>query len=424
MALIEQVGWENWRNDKGNLKSVRDQLKDTATFDDFCYRLKMLLDDFKPQYEESLHGETEENKDKKEKKTDRQKEVGRDLESLHRALKTAKKDRLFARRMPDFFISLLMLCCETELSYSYKRGMTEPVCCRVGFIADVANLLYDFTGIPFRYNRRGDPLVKVVKECLDGIGKPIDDTAIRDNIINHITIEATKTLPESAGEEDLLSHYISLDQAEISTVTFDDETLSQISASNGNLPDEYEYLSAHAQCYPRHLVGKAKKGWRRSRPVTDLTNSRLHGEPEDLIHSGLKPWMNDFVLRSLDIRNTRTKRLAELFQEKCRDKLPKRIHRDDEFCNWLIAAFENDSHVPDSYYGDDILQMICNGLQMVLKKNTDSENEKTVHYKYEHGEPETIILPCNPRNIIRVEPSLSYPRPFLAFRNGRITRAI
>lgn len=369
------IEWESWCLDK--LGFIKPHLSDESTFLRFCNKLRPELDILQQHYDEE---------DRLKEKIDRQKEVGRDLATLLKSLEKAREKGLFKDLAPDFFMSLLIQCCETEYCKLYKKGTHNANANRqrAVFTAKTANLLEKFTGKPFRYNVKGDPLCRVVFECLERIGHKVSETAVRDVINNYISIRAS-TPP---GEFPTAS------------TSFNHDYLKKHKLKTDNLPNGYIYKEAIAQYKQQETVTKNKKNFRHSFIIGDFLLGKLQGRPEEMVHPNLRPWMDYMMFKAIEVRDKRAHLIAEWFSDL--KEVPEKISRNSACCRWLICKFRK---LGNNYSEDDVLEIIRTSICIVVK----DESHETV--QYENCALGILKIPCSTSSVVSIEPIVIHPIP-------------
>jgi hypothetical protein len=322
-----------------HLDSIGDKVLPDHSFEDFCTAIAIKALAFQSTYQ------VEKNK---RERTDHRK---RDMTTLRNALKKARGQGCFSGKLTELLIHLLVKSCETECCYNYKKGTTPLVKCEVKFIAELANLLFKFTGKPFEYGSKSDPLCLVVVEIFRELGLPHDLGGIIYKIKNNILAVGIKNDSIRASRD------------------FSLKELKCLDATPTTLPFGFSFSHARATFNTTVPEYEPHANFEHSDLAKEINNTPLPTLPEDLLHPDLCLWFRYITEKLCETGNDQARLLYKLAAEHLEDKDLSTLYTPESIlCVIAQDAFKDRGAL---YSLQEVLGFIKSGIQMVMR------NEKT-----------------------------------------------
>ncbi len=275
------------------------------------------------------------------------------MTTLRNALNKARGEGVFSGQLPELLIHLLVKSCETECCYNYKKGTTPIVKCEVKFIAELANLLFKFTGKPFEYGSTRDPLCLMVVEIFKELGLPHNPGGIKYKISNNIV---------AAGiNNDFIRAYRDFSQKE----------LKDLKATPAELPFGFTFSHASATfntTIPQH---NPHEEFEHSDLAKEINNMPLPCLPENLLHPDLCLWLRYITERLCKTGNDQATLLCQLAENNLQDRdLTTLYTTEGRLCPIAKERFHD---MGESYSLQEVLGFIKSGVKVVIRHENTGE---------------------------------------------------
>lgn len=328
--------WVEWC--RQHLSFVGSEVSPDHPFEDFCISISVRILVFNHDCETVRPQRTGHHK--------------REIETLRNALAKARTRGVFSGRVPNLFIHLLIKCCETECCYKYKKGTVAFGKLEANFIAELANLLFWYTGRPFEYEGKSDLLCRSVEKIFKKLGLPNTPKGIRYRIRKNI----------------LAGGRIKQDGSPIQGLRpFSHSELKKNGGTPANLPFGYIFAEASVTAHATLPERVPHSKFEHSPLAKELNNTLLPALPKDLLHPDLCLWWQYISEKLCESRNDRARILCQLAEKLLGEKDLTTLYTEEGLLySRAIKEFEKNGQL---YSPQEVLGFIRSGVQLVFRND-------------------------------------------------------